>query len=245
MYDEKLSYCPKAADDSIVFGRYEYSVCVNINNEIKTIHNLSELKNLDADIEAVIFDLDDTLYSEKEYMRSGFHVIADYLKQVDHCFNKLCVAFEKGKMPIETLLQEENIYTEELLTECLKLFREHKPDIHLYEEVQELFLELHRQKKLIGIITDGKTVKQNAKIDSLGLRSMVDEIIITDELAGHGNPKEFRKPNDLAYLIMRKRLGIACRNMLFVGNERDRDFIAPEKVGMKCCWFENGDGLYE
>lgn len=73
---------------------------------------------------------------------------------------------------------------------------------------------------------------------------MVDEIIITDELAGHGNRKEFRRPNDIAYLIMKKRLGIACRNMAFVGDDRELDFVAPGKLGMKCCWLVNEDGLY-
>ena len=43
---------------------------------------------------------------------------------------------------------------------------------------------------------------------SRGLDKMADEILITDELAGHGNVMEFRKPNDLPFLIMRKRLEI-------------------------------------
>ena len=244
MYGEKLDYQPGAADDSIIFGQYECSVCINAEKQIQKIQSLEELTYLDSEIEAVIFDLDDTLYSEKEYMRSGFRVIAEHLKQVEHCFNKLCVAFEKGKMPIETVLQDENIYSEELLEECLKLFREHKPDIKLYDGVTELFLELRRQKKVIAIVTDGKVVKQNAKIDSLGIRPLVDEIIITDELAGHGNRKEFRRPNDIAYLIMRKRLGIACRNIAFVGDDRELDFAAPGKLGMKCCWLVNEDRLY-
>lgn len=244
MYGEQVEYMPQAADDSIIFGRYEYSVCVNRKSQIQPIHEWKELTELGNEVEAVIFDLNDTLYSEKEYMRSGFKVVAEHLKQVNHCFNKLCVAFEKGKMPIETVLEDENIYSEELLEECLKLFREHKPDIKLYDGVEELFLELRKQKKAIAIVTDGKVVKENAKIDSLGIRNMVDEIIITDELAGHGNPKEFRKPNDIPYVIMRKRLGIACRNMAFVGDDKEMDFVAPGKLGMKCCLYVNEDRLY-
>lgn len=244
MFGEKLTYQPKAADDSIIFGRYEYSVSINAKNQVREIRSMEELAHLDSDVEAVIFDLDDTLYSEKEYMRSGFKAVAAHLTQVNHCFNKLCVAFEKGKMPIETVLKDEGIYSDELLYQCLKIFREHKPEIKLYDGVIPLFHELRRQKKAIGIITDGKVAKQNAKIDSLGLRSLVDEIIITDELAGHGDPKEFRKPNDIAHLIMKKRLGIACRNMAFVGDDREMDFVAPLKLGMKCCYYINEDRLY-
>ena len=86
---------------------------------------------------------------------------------------------------------------------------------------------------------------QRAKIEALGLDKMADEILITDELAGHGNVMEFRKPNDLPFLIMRKRLEIPCRNMAFVGDDIEKDFIAPKALGMECYWKKNEDGLYE
>lgn len=72
-----------------------------------------------------------------------------------------------------------------------------------------------------------------------------DSLNITDELAGHGNVMEFRKPNDLPFLIMRKRLEIPCRNMAFVGDDIEKDFIAPKALGMECYWKKNEDGLYE
>ena len=98
---------------------------------------------------------------------------------------------------------------------------------------------------MIGIITDGEPTKQRNKIKALGLDLLVDEIIVTDELAGNGNVKVFRKPNDLAYLIMRRRLDIPLRNMAFVGDNIETDFVAPKKLGMKCYLYENEDRLYE
>ena len=42
-----------------------------------TITNILDVeKHLDA-IDTVIFDLDDTLYSEKDYVRSGFNAVAE------------------------------------------------------------------------------------------------------------------------------------------------------------------------
>ena len=73
------------------------------------------LNDLDDDIEAVIFALDDTLYSEKSYLRSGFRVLAKHFPDINHCFNRLCVALEKGHMPIEEVLKEEGIYSDEKL----------------------------------------------------------------------------------------------------------------------------------
>ena len=85
---------------------------------------------------------------------------------------------------------------------------------------------------------------QHKKIQALGLPSLVDEILITDELAGNGNTHNFRKPNDLAYLIMRRRLGVALRNTAYVGVDPERDFVAPGKLGMKCYLYVNEDRLY-
>ena len=193
----------------------------------------------------MIFDLDDTLYSEKDYVRSSFRVVERMLPEVNNIFNKLCAALEKGQPPLETVLKDAGMYSDELLLKCREAIRDHKPEISLYEGVKELFFELHTQKRGIGILIDGTPKVQRAKIEALGLDKMADEILITDELAGHGNVMEFRKPNDLPFLIMRKRLEIPCRNMAFVGDDIEKDFIAPKALGMECYWKKNEDGLYE
>lgn len=239
-----LSYRENAADNDVVFSRFEQSVCLNKDTgRLYEIQDLKELLHMDNGVDAYLFDLDDTLYSKKEYLRSGYHAVAELLPQVKNAFNKMCVAFEKGQLPVETVLHEEGIYTDELRDKCLNAIRDHKPAIRLYDGVEEVFRELHMQKKVIGIITDGDPKVQNGKIDSLGLRSLVDEILITDELAGNGDVKAFRRPNDLAYLIMKRRLDVPCRNTAWVGDDKNTDFIAPNKLGMHCYWLINEDSL--
>ena len=44
---------------------------------------------------------------------------------------------------------------------------------------------------------------------------------------------------------MRRRLDIPLRNMAFVGDNIETDFVAPKKLGMKCYLYENEDRLYE
>ena len=245
MYGAKLEYQERAADDGVLFSRVEQSIQIKPEEEkIRQIHSFEELYDLGEDIEAVIFDLDDTLYSQKEYMRSGLRAVADHLPKVRNCYNRMCAALEKGLMPVETIFTEEKIDNQELLRECLDIFIKHDPDISLYPGVAELFYELRKKKKYLAIVTDGKPLMQNKKIQALNLRKMVDEVLITDELAGNGNVHEFRKPNDLAYLIMRKRLGVALRNMAYVGEDPDLDFTAPQKLGMKCYQYVNEDRLY-
>ena len=94
----------------------------------------------------MIFDLDDTLYSEKDYVRSSFRVVERMLPEVNNIFNKLCAALEKGQPPLETVLKDAGMYSDELLLKCREAIRDHKPEISLYEGVKELFFELHTQK---------------------------------------------------------------------------------------------------
>ena len=74
----------------------------------------------------------------------------------------------------------------------------------------------------------------------LGLEKLVDRIIITDELGG---PK-YRKSCEKAHVMMQEYMGVAYQEMCYVGDNIKKDFIAPEKLGMRSIWFRNTDGLY-
>lgn len=244
LHGTKVGYQHMAADDGVIFSRVEQSIQIRENAPLHTIHSYQELYDLDDEIEAVIFDLDDILYSQKEYLRSGLRKVAEHLPKVHNCYNRMCASLEKGQLPVETILEAEGLKTPALMQECREIIDHHIPDIRPYPGVEQLFRELHRRKKYIAIITDGNPAVQNRKIDALNLRSLTDEILITDELAGNADAKAFRKPNDLAYLIMRRRLGVALRNMAYVGIDPERDFVAPQKLGMHCYRYVNEDGLY-
>jgi len=204
------------------------------------ISDILEVKKYVEGLKAVIFDLDDTLYSEKEYVRSGYQKIAAVIPQVDNAAEKLWTLFEEKKPVIDELLKQENILSEEVKQACLHAYRYQIPDIHLYEGVVEMITEFKSQGLKIGIITDGRPEGQRAKLQVLGLEAMVDEIIVTDEFGG----PEFRKPNPKAFETMKERLGIEYAEMCYVGDNTKKDFIAPKELGMRSIWFENKDGLY-
>lgn len=191
-------------------------------------------------LKAVIFDLDDTLYSEKEYVKSGYHAVAEGLPQVEDTEWKLWRAFENKKSAIDEVLTNEGIYTEELKQKCLEVYRSHKPNIHLYDGVLPMLLELRQQGYLLGIITDGRSEGQRAKITALNLDQYVDYIIVTDELGS----MEYRKPNKKAFVMMQERFGVHFAEMCYVGDNIKKDFDAPEKLGMKSILFRNTDGLH-
>ncbi|MCD7825504.1 MAG: HAD-IA family hydrolase [Clostridiaceae bacterium] len=204
------------------------------------ISQVTEVNQYIAGLKAIIFDLDDTLYGEKKYVRSGYHAVAGILPQVEDCEGKLWRAFEKGKSAFDEVLKNEGIYTDELKQKCLRAYRFQQPDIHLYDGVLDMLVQLKAAGYKLGIITDGRPEGQRAKIEALGIEKYVDHVIITDELGGI----EYRKPNDTAFRMMKEKLDVEYSEMCYVGDNIKKDFVAPEKLGMRCIWFRNKDGLY-
>lgn len=204
------------------------------------ITSITDIKKHIQGLKAIVFDLDDTLYSEKEYVRSGFRAIADTLPQIKRMEEKLWQAFEQKKSAIDEVLTAEGMYTDELKQNCLSVYRIQQPDIHLYEGAEELLGQFRADGYQLGIITDGRPEGQRAKIKALGLERLVDHIIVTDELGG----VEYRKPNKAAFVKMKETLSVAFEEMCYVGDNIKKDFIAPETLGIRAIHFLNADGLY-
>lgn len=218
MDGEEVDYVTEIADGAI-YSRFDQSVCTTEGK---------------GKIKGVIFDLDDTLYSEKEYVRSGYKAVSDYLGGGYE--EKLWDFFEAGKHAIDKLLSELGRVGEK--DEVLKIYRSHKPDIHLYPKVTEMIEELKAEGIKVGIITDGRPEGQRNKIEALGID--VDDFIITDELGG----VQFRKPCDIAFRLMTTRWRMNPANIVYIGDNPEKDFHAPQQLGMKSIYFKNPDGLY-
>ncbi len=204
------------------------------------IQNITDVMQYLDGLKAVVFDLDDTLYSEKEYVRSGYKAVSDIFPKIENAEAKLWKAFEEKKSAIDEFLLSEGIYSDELKQKCLETYRHHQPEIHLYEGVTEMLTQLHKKRLYIGIITDGRPEGQKAKIDVLNLNKYSDCIIITDELGGI----QFRKPCDVSFRMIQKKLEIPFEQMMYVGDNVNKDFTAPEKLGMKWVYFNNREGIY-
>ncbi|MEG1092121.1 MAG: HAD-IA family hydrolase [Acinetobacter sp.] len=210
---EQMTFQSHAAMNDAMYSRFDQSVCVSGGN---------------SKITAVVFDLDDTLYSEKEYVMSGFLAIESVHPSIRA--TDLWSKFVEGKPVFEEYPNK---------AELLMLYRSHRPIIHLYGGVRELLVRLRKKGYKLGIITDGRPEGQRNKIEVLGLESLVDAIIVTDEIG-----IEFRKPCDIPFRIMQKRLHTPFDEMAYVGDNVAKDFIAPQKLGMSCIWVNNKDSLY-
>ncbi len=211
------------------------SAIMKNDKEIEIIvKDILDVEKYFSNIDAVIFDLDDTLYSEKQYIRSGYKKIAEYFNLPD-MEEEMWNSFENGGKAIDEVLKAHGLISKK--EQALYIYRFQEPKISLYSGVEELLIRTKKKKK-IGIITDGRPEGQRAKLKALNIN--VDKVIITDELGG----TEYRKPNPKAFEIMQKELNTEFEKMVYIGDNIKKDFIAPQKLGMKYIWFKNPDGLY-
>lgn len=201
------------------------------------IDNILDVEKYINDVDAVIFDLDDTLYSEKDYVRSGFSFIAEYF-DIPMLELELWNSFEQGKKPIDDVFEKRKMI--EKKDRALQIYRMQNPKIQMYSGTSEMLERIKILNKKIGIITDGRPEGQRAKIKALGLESIFDKIIITDELGGPG----FRKPNSEAFILMQRALEVSFEKMVYIGDNIEKDFIAPHLLGMKQIHYNNLDGIY-
>ncbi len=246
LLDRKIVYKKNAAREGAVYSRFDQSICITEEQMLIKISNILDVPSHTTGLRAIVFDLDDTLYSEKEYVRSGYHQISRlFLGRQQEVYDQLWNAFVQKHNAIDEMLHQQGIYSEELKEKCLRIYRFQQPDIHLYEGVVSMLESLRKHGYKLGLLTDGRVEGQHAKINALGLTTLFDEIIVTDEMAGHGDVAAFRKPSSICFEIMQRRLGVPYEQMAYVGDNMKKDFSAPQMLGMHCIYFSNHDGLYE
>lgn len=177
-------------------------------------------------IKAVVFDLDDTLISEKEYIKSGYRHIAEVVSQrfnfnKDQVYIDLFQLFKKSPHNVFNRLYEKyNIeYSKDMIIDLLNEYRGHFPNIEFYDDVLPCLNELKRLGVKIGIITDGYAIAQRQKLIAVEADKYFDEIIVTDELG-----REYWKPHPKAFQIIKERFEVSFDEMVYVGDNPEKDF---------------------
>jgi putative hydrolase of the HAD superfamily len=189
-------------------------------------------------VKAVIFDLDDTLYPESDYVKSGFKEVSIYLgkilkKRPDYIFKKLHEIYVEGIRGnnFNVFLDEEGVvYDEALILDLVNVYRRHTPQIELPKVSRELLIALHERGFKTGVITDGYLEPQIRKVKSLGLEDLVEEIIYTDVWG-----REFWKPHPRAFREIAKLLEVETKECAYVADNPEKDFKGAKDCGMYCC----------
>ena len=183
-------------------------------------------------MKAVIFDLDDTLYPESQYVESGFKRVSRYIEQrygyvnIYATMQELFIADRKNVF--DRLLKGLDVnFTKADVDHMIDMYITNKPDkLHFYEGADKLLKCLKDKGVRLGILTDGRVVQQNAKINALGIRDYFDNITISDEIGGI----EYRKPNKQIYLYVASKLNVRVEDMIYVGDNPEKDFVIKTEL---------------
>lgn len=166
------------------------------------------------------FDLDDTLYNELDYLRSAYADIARYLdpKNSVELYARMFSMYRNRDNVFDFLTGTYTISKEELLTH----YREHKPHLAPFPGVRDLLTQIKEISRKLVCITDGRSLTQRNKLEALGLLSLFDLLVISEEVGTS-------KPSPLNYILVEEHF--PQKTYTYVADNFKKDFIVPNERG--------------
>ena len=187
----------------------------------------------------IVFDLDDTLYKEIEFVKSAYDYISNYIESrynldlssdVQGCIDDRISFFDI----IKSRLKRNESFS---IEKYLELYRYHYPDISLSDDVNEFLDNISKKNIDFSIITDGRSISQNNKINALGLNHRAKTIIISEETG-------YEKPHVHNFKIIEH--AYPDKKLLYIADNTSKDFIAPNSLKWDTvCLLNNGQNIHE
>lgn len=198
----------------------------------------------DAALAGVVWDVDDTLLLERDYVRSGFRAVARAVapegRAANAAFGLLWSDFDAGVRgnAFDRLLAA---YPRPgvSVSDLVRVYREHTPDIALVPGAEAVLDELTALGLRQGAISDGPLASQRAKSAAVGLSRWCDPVILTDVWG-----RDFWKPHERAFVALEDAWGLSGRQLVYVGDNPVKDFIAPRAHGWRTIRLRLAGQLY-
>lgn len=175
------------------------------------------------------FDLDDTLYDERDYVRSGLaQVAAAFAERFDTAaldmqwlFDDLLAAGGREQI-FDRALQHLGIAVEPALVAAMvECYRAQQPQLALFDGVETLLQTLQRDYRLV-LVTDGLPLMQRNKVNGLGIADAFEHIVYCWE---HDAPK----PDSTGY---RLAIGDGLAGAVIIGDNPVNDGQPARELGI-------------
>jgi putative hydrolase of the HAD superfamily len=192
----------------------------------------------------VVFDIDDTLYLERDYARSGFAAVGAWAQRelgVPDLGDRAWAAFEsgvRGTILDEALAACGVTADGDLIPRLVGVYRGHPPAIELLGDARA-WLDARPPDVAVAVVTDGPRASQRAKAEALGLASWADPLVFTEELGpGRG------KPHPAAFERVEVALGVSGAACAYVADNPVKDFGGPRGLGWRTVRVRRPGGLH-
>ena len=183
----------------------------------------------------VVFDLDDTLYKERDFVRSAFNAIERHTS-IPNVAQAMWETFLLGGNPMDKALSMSSVIPYEI-SDLLNIYRFHKPVLTLPDDSRSTLGILKEQGIRMFIITDGRSISQRNKIKALGLDEYFppENIFISEETGNDKtSPESFRT-------IVRKYP--EAREFIYIGDNPAKDFQRPNLMGWRTIMIRDIGGV--
>ncbi|PGS26075.1 2-haloalkanoic acid dehalogenase [Bacillus cereus] len=191
---------------------------------------------------AMLFDLDDTLLDRDKAVDNFFLLVLEkcYEDVSDTVKNTMLQTFKEYDKR-EYGISDKTIVLESLFDEFAPKYRlphnyiqdfwnENFPKCFSIDQNTIHFLNQIKKQFKVGIITNGSTQRQKAKIFNTNLNRYFETIIISEEVG-------FSKPDKRIFELALNKLNAQPENTLFVGDDLQKDIAGPQNVNIKGVWF--------
>lgn len=199
---------------------------------------------LNMEIKAVVFDLDDTLYNQKDYIYSGLTVLDNWVKskfKVNGFYDQAKRLFETGEKDFifNKTLELMNIpFDEKLIQGMKKQYESHIPQISLLDDAKWILSNLANDIK-IGIISDGDIEIQANKVRVLRLNERFHSVILSDRFG-----RNHWKPSPIPYKHVCMAMNVSHQECVYIGSDILKDFITAKRLGWKTVHINRRNPVY-
>ena len=211
----------------------------------KTVKTIEDVVGLIGAFIMIYFDLDNTLIDYNSSERKAIEFIfkekyglvlnnnqTDYWSKIsrkyfDYYLSKQITFEEQGKNRFIKMLSYCGYVENEKI--AMELFEEYQKQLEnswiLFDDVVDMLHSLEGYR--LGIISNGKSIQQRAKLSCTNIEKYFEIILISEETG-------FAKPSvDIFYEAV-KQSGEKIDSVIYVGDNIKTDILPCEKIGMKC-----------
>jgi putative hydrolase of the HAD superfamily len=186
-------------------------------------------------LQAIVFDMDDTLYPEQDFVLSGFRAVADWAAvnlgiEAKLGSSTLTNLYHQGirNNTFNQWLDLHQITKPDLVPDLLEVYREHLPQIQPLPESIELLQQLSTKPYKIGLVSDGYLAVQQRKWAALNLDSFFDAVVFSDSLG-----RDNWKPSTAPFKLVLEQLNVAPEFSVYIGDNPRKDFFGARQLGMQ------------
>lgn len=187
----------------------------------------------------IVFDLDDTLYKEIDFVKSAYIYVCKYIRSrfgIDF-FSQIQECIDDGINFYDYIISKLHHKHNFSIEKYLELYRFHYPKLSLSADTTEFLNNISDRKIGFSIITDGRSISQNNKIKALGLSHLAQNIIISEETG-------YEKPHVNNFKIIEKVY--PDKKFLYIADNTSKDFLAPNTLKWDTvCLLDNGQNIHK